>query len=677
MTNLKLRLSVALCAVTVGPFLHAQALPGDVLPKPRSLQVQSASYRITGKETVVLRGVQSARLRQATLRTLLRLENTTGIPMARSISAGQSGTIVLDVATDGQAVQGLDEDESYSLSVSEAGIVLKAHTTVGALHGLETLIQLVRKQDGSYVIPFVTVDDSPRFRWRGLMIDCGRHFEPLDVLKRNIDAMAAVKLNVFHWHLTEDQGFRIESKLYPKLTELGSDGKFYTQDDARELVRYARDRGIRVVPEFEMPGHSAAWLVAYPELNSGTQPDGIRREFGVSDIALDPTRDETYRFIAAFLKEMAGIFPDQYVHIGGDETPAPDWKKNPRILAFMKAHGLKDNDALQAYFNTRILKILSGLNRRMVGWDEIFNPSLPKDVVVQSWRGEASLAKGAQQGYQGVLSAPYYLDGMQPARTPYLADPVPATTALTPEQQRLILGGEVCMWAEQLDERTIDSRIWPRTAAIAERFWSAQDVRDVNDMYRRLWPVSLELETLGLKHLSSEDAGLRSLAGSYDIDTLRTFAKAFEPVGFGERYQQQHTSQLTPLTSFVDAVVPDPPVKQQLADATDDLLKHSATATNDDELLRSFFERTGATVPAVQQLIKTNPRLAPMDTRAAQLQKLCTLGVEALDLLRAGKKASSAWLVNADSLLAETKKPSAIVRFTFQEPLEKLVQAVR
>ncbi len=562
-----------------------------------------------------------------------------------------------------------------------SSIRIEAATTLGALHAIETLMQLVQPEGSAYAIPSVTIQDSPRFRWRGLMIDCGRHFEPLPVLKRNIDAMAAVKLNVFHWHLTEDQGFRIESKRFPRLTAMGSDGLFYTQEDAIELVRYARDRGIRVVPEFEMPGHSTAWLVAYPELASGTAPTGIRREFGVSDYVLDPTREETYRFISSFLTEMATIFPDQYVHIGGDEAPAPDWKKNPRILAFMKDHNLENNDALQAYFNGRVLKILTGLNKRMVGWDEIFNPALPRDVVVQSWRGEASLAKGAAQGYQGVLSAPYYLDGMRPASIHYLADPVPADTKLTPEQQKLILGGEVCMWAEHLDQRTIDSRIWPRTAAMAERFWSSQSLRDVDDMYRRLEPVSVELETLGLRHLTSEDAGLRSMVESENIDTLRTFAEAFEPVPFGERYQQQHTSQLTPLTSFVDAVRPDPPIRHTIELATRQFLtdpkQQTGTSAGSREILLSFFRNEAASVPPVIEQMRTAPRLAVMQGRAEQLLQLTAIGQQAVDYLSQGHPAPSEWKGASLARIEDAKKRNAIVQFTFLQPLTDLVNATR
>lgn len=671
----------ALFSLTVLPALAQTTVTEPaLLPMPAAVQVESApGLRVQPAWTVGFAASHSPRLQAATLRLLKRLEDKTGVPLPRSLSNATSGTLTLAVDSDGEAVQGIDEDESYTLEVTDTGARLHAATTAGALHGMETLLQLTVPVEGGYRVQAATVHDAPRFRWRGLMIDCGRHFEPLDVLKRNLDAMAAVKLNVFHWHLTEDQGFRIESRLYPRLTGLGSDGKFYTQEDARELVRYARDRGIRVVPEFEMPGHSAAWLVAYPELNSGTEPDGIRREFGISDIAIDPTRDETYTFLSRFLGEMTTIFPDAYVHIGGDETPAPDWKRTPHIIAFMQAHQLKDNEALQAYFNRRVLAILTDLHRKMVGWDEIANPDLPKDVVIQSWRGEASLVKSAQRGFEGVLSQPYYLDAMKPAGVHYLADPVPANTPLTPAQQRLILGGEVCMWAEHLDERTIDSRLWPRTAAIAERFWSPQAVRDVDSMYRRLAVASVELESFGLRHLSSEDAGLRSLVDSTAIEPLRTFASAFEPVPFYDRYLEQHTSQLTPLTSFVDAVVPDPPVKHAIALAANALLADPKSARGRDaaQQLTRLFNEVGSSVPLVQAMLAASPRLQPVATRAAQLDELSTLGRQAVAYLAAASPAPATWKAEGLAKLEAAKKPSAMVRFVFLEPLTALVKAVQ
>ena len=595
----------------------------------------------------------------------------------QTVAAGSGATLTIAVKSAGEQIQSVDEDESYSLNVTSNGIQIEAQTVVGAMRGLQTLVQLVQPSGDQFVLPAVSIQDSPRFPWRGLMIDCGRHFEPIEVLKRTLDGMAAVKLNVFHWHLIDDQGFRIESKIYPQLTALGSDGLFYTQEQAAEIVEYARARGIRVVPEFEMPGHSTAWLVAYPQFASGRAPKSIRREFGVSDYALDPTNPELYKFIDKFLGEMATIFPDPYFHIGGDETVSPEWKSDPRILSFMRAHDLKDPDALQAYFNQKILKILETHHKHMVGWDEILNPALPKDVVVQSWRGGASLIQGAEKGYQGILSAPYYLDGMQPAGKHYVADPLPASAPLTPEQRKLILGGEVCMWAEQLDARTIDSRVWPRTAAIAERFWSPEQVNDVDDMYRRLQVVSLQLEALGLHHLSQRDVSLRELAATQQIDELRVFASVLEPVSFGERYDQQKTSQLTVLTNFVDAVRPDPPSRYEIERLTRNFLKDPRTNSVDKEALVGWFTAMDSCVPAVEQQMQQSPLLAKVQTRAQQLPELSTIAKQAIGFLSAGEKAPASWKQSSMAKIDAARKPAGIVRFTFMDPLASLVNAVQ
>lgn len=651
-----------------------------LMPMPASITRGADRLLISTNFNASTMGSPSPRLERGIARMLARLEDKTGVQFSKDIRHSADATLIVNVRSEGPAIQAFNEDESYSLTSTASSIRIEAPTTDGALHALETLLQLVEPDEHEYVVPAVSISDAPRFPWRGLMIDCSRHFEPIEVLKRNIDAMAAVKLNVFHWHLTDDQGFRIESKRYPKLTQVGSDGLFYTQAQARELVQYARDRGIRVVPEFEMPGHSTAWLVAYPKLSSGSAPEAIRREFGISNFVLDPTREETYRFLKGFLAEMTTVFPDQYVHIGGDEAPAPDWKTNPRILAFKKNHALSDNNALQAYFNRRVLTILQKLHRRMVGWDEIFNPALPKDVVVQSWRGEESLAKGAIQGYQGILSAPYYLDGMKPASTHYLADPVPRETTLTPEQQKMILGGEVCMWGEHLDQRTIDSRIWPRTAAVAERFWSKQDVRDVDDMYRRLAGVSVELEQLGVRHLSSEDAGLRGLAGGEDIEALRIFATAFEPVAFGERVKQQHTSQLTPLTSFVDAVRPDPPTRYAIQSAVAQFLTdrgQTDESVQAGEALLRFFDSVKASVPEVEKMMDHSRRLAVVRPQAEQLAQLAQIGKQAVEFRRARSTPPAVWTERSVATIAKAKiATTGMVQFDFLGPLTDLVTAL-
>jgi hexosaminidase len=663
---------VAICSVQTMAQVHFQ---NNLMPQPAQISFGSDALALNSTFAVEIPGVSDARLTQAIDRDVRRIETVTGL---RHAGRGVAGTtkLVVKVEHVSPPVQMLDEDESYSLSVTPSGVEIDAPTELGAMHGLESLIQLVQPSGSGYIIPSVTIHDTPHFRWRGLMIDCARHFEPVSVIERTLDGMAAVKLNVFHWHLTDDQGSRIESRVYSQLTAKGSDGLFYTQQDAKEIVAYARARGIRVVPEFEMPGHSTAWLLAYPSLASGTAPSEIRREFGISSSAIDPTREATYVFLNRFLTEMATIFPDVYVHIGGDETPAPDWKTNPRILAFMKAHNLKDNAALQVYFNSRVLKIIARLHKHMMGWDEVLTPGLPKDVLVQSWRGDASLSKGAKLGYEGVLSAPYYLDAMRPAGWHYLADPIPSSSDLTLDERKLILGGEVCMWAEHLYPRTIDSRIWPRTAAIAERFWSPENVRDVDDMYRRLLPTSIELESLGLTHIESEEAGLRALAGTEDIDALRTFASAFEPVSLHERAHRQHTDQLTALDSFVDAVRPDPPSRHWFELAVKRLLADPKGDTADRTALAAWFSQLSNAVPPTRQQMLTSPRLAEMSTRADQLLQLTAIGQQALQYLANGQKAPADWKTKQTGVLDDAEKPSALVRFVFLPAMTDLVNAV-
>ncbi|MDQ2833630.1 MAG: family 20 glycosylhydrolase [Acidobacteriota bacterium] len=648
-----------------------------LMPEPTKLSVSQGILSWKAGFTVSTSNLHDARIDAAIERTLQQLEDMTGTPLSKQIGRASAGaTLVVEVQSAGEAVQSVDEDETYTLTVMASGATLKAGTVVGALRGLQTFTQLLQTTPSGFFFPAVTIEDSPRFRWRGLMIDCGRHFEPVEVIKRTLDGMAAVKLNVFHWHLTEDQGFRIESKLFPKLTGMGSDGLFYTQDQAREVVAYARERGIRVVPEFDIPGHTKSWFVGYPELASGAGPYEIRREFGVEDAAMDPTRESTYRFLDAFLGEMAQIFPDPYMHIGGDESNGVQWKANPEIQEFMRAHRLADSAALQAYFNQRLLKILEQHHKRMIGWDEIFNPALPKNVVIQSWRGEQSLSDAARQGYQGILSQPYYLDGMKSAKEHYLADPLPSSSSLTPEQRKLVLGGEICMWSEHIDWRSIDSRMWPRAAAIAERFWSPESVNNTDDMYRRLAAQSLRLDSLGLTHISHEERALRELAGTEQIDALRVFASAIEPVSFSDRYKQQHTSQLTPMTNLVDAVRPDPPSRHEVNRLTHLFLAAPTSDSEDGASLNRMFHTWIAVSPAIEAQLATSPLLVAALPRGQQLSLLSHAGVEALSYLSSGAKAPAGWKQRNLELIETAKKPSALVRFTFLPPLEELVRAV-
>ncbi len=674
-----------------------------LMPMPSSVQRADGALTVTpahGQSSFTLgySATHDARLEAAAMRMVERLDRTCGGEVRRSVLTGQSGpgaTLQISVAAPGGAVQGIDEDESYSLDVTPAGAQLKAATDVGAMHGMETLLQLASNVGGACVLPAVTIQDAPRFRWRGFMLDTSRHFEPVDVIKRNLDGMAVAKLNVFHWHLSDDQGFRAESKKFPKLTAVASGGLFYTQDQMRDVVAYARARGIRVVPEFDMPGHTSSWILAYPELGSGEDIKALPIVYGTPQAELDPSRESTYKFIDAFVGEMSTIFPDAYFHIGGDETEGKGWMANPRIRAFMQKKGFAGPPELQAYFNQRLLPILKKHGKRMIGWDEILNPALPKDIVIQSWRGEASLAAGARQGYEGILSAPYYLDGQKTSAQMFLDDPIPADTTLTPDQQKLILGGEVCMWAEQLDAETLDSRVWPRTLAVAERFWSPQSDRDVSYMYQRLRKASLELEDVGLTHISGPEKLRRNLADTLHPEALDLLASVTEPFSFSDRYDNQHTNGYTSLDRLVDATVADPPSRQQIAgdvaaiagramlpptgkapDTSGDVPAGFVPSRGEAMAdLRRQFLAWQREAPAMLELATRTPRLNDIAPLALELSELGAVGMEALGYLDAHLPPPPDWTAHAGAVIDQAEKGTALVHFTFLASLRRLVLA--
>jgi hexosaminidase len=663
-------------AQTGGANASLVATRHNLMPVPASVRFNTGRLAITKSFTVAAKGYVDDRLRSGIARAVRRLEGRTVLEFPQGLAADATpATLVVECQKPGQTVPSVEEDESYSLEVTDRQAQLRAATVVGALRGLETFLQLVEGDRDGYFVPAVEIKDAPRFRWRGLLIDVGRHYEPLEVLKRNLDAMAAVKLNVFHWHLTEDQGFRIESKKFPKLTGMGSDNLYYTQEEARELIAYARERGIRVVPEFDIPGHSTSWLVGYPEFGSAPGPYRIERGAGIFEPALDPTNEEVYKFLDGFLGEMATLFPDAYLHIGGDENEGKQWDRSARIQAFMKAHDIKDNRALQTYFNKRLLQILTRHGKRMMGWDEIFQPDLPKDIVIQSWRGPASLADAARKGYDGVLSAGYYIDLIYPASQHYKADPLPSGNTLSAMEAAHVLGGEATMWSEWVSPETIDSRIWPRTAAIAERLWSPREVNDTEDMYRRLAVVSAQLEELGLTHERNQAMMLRRLAGGRDSWALETLASVVEPVKEYKRYQVRPQTMLSPLTGLVDAARPDSDAARRFASEVDALLsdapRFEAHARDIEKTLTSWRD-AGSQLEA---LMDGSPSLAEAKPLAGDLSRMGAAGLEALSYLTKGVAPSTAWRDSRLAALDEAAKPTAALEFPIIPSLRELVVA--
>lgn len=646
----------------------------DLMPMPASVRVGSGELTIDRAFSFTVTGSSDPILESGVQRFLEQLSYVTGIRFRNKPS--ENATLVIHTDQSSDKVQKFREDESYTLTISASGIKLSAPNPLGALHGLETLLQLVKANTKGFAISEATIQDQPRFPWRGLLIDVGRHFIPVDVLKRNLDAMAAVKMNVLHWHLYDNEGFRIESKRFPKLQEQGSDGRYYTQEEIKELVAYAHDRGIRIVPEFEMPGHSRSMFVGYPELASGPGP--YQMDPGAPDVAMDPTREETYKFIDRFLDEMTKLFPDDYVHIGGDEVNGHQWDTNPKIQDFMHAHGMKSNQDLQAYFNQKVQTILSKHHRTMIGWDEVLHPDLPKTVVVQSWRGQESLATAAKQGYRGILSFGYYLDLMWPASRHYAVEPMSGQAAsLSEEEKKRVLGGESCMWSEWVTPENIDSRIWPRNAAIAERLWSPEEIQDPASMYARLERLSWRLQWLGLQHRSAMGQGLERMVETENIAPLRTLAEVVEPV---KDYQRMDDLKAVwdfraPLVRLVDVVRPESIQARQFRDAVQAYLGSGGNDRVAENQIRTALGSWRDNDAKLRPLINQSFLVQELGMLSSDLSMLGSSGLFALDYLEKTSPSPAVWRSQQIALADSAASAKADLLLMIVEPVRQLIEA--
>ena len=616
-------------AAGAGPALHA-AEP-VLMPLPVKMQAASGKLLINSNFVVETVGGANARLAPAVRAFLARVSRQTGVLYAPvPPAAADAHRLVIDCAG-GPEYPTLGEDESYTLDISGSEGRIHAATAEGAIHAMATFAQLIQPGADGFEVNGVHIEDRPRFPWRGLMLDVCRHWMPVEVVKRNLDAMAAVKLNVLHWHLSEDQGFRVESKRFPRLHELGSNGDYYTQQQVRDIVEYARDRGIRVMPEFDVPGHSGAWFAGYPELASTPGPFPLGGRGGSE---MDPSKESTYAFLDAFVGEMAQLFPDPFYHIGGDEVNPRAWNQSETIQAFAREHNLKDAAAIQVYFNQRLLKIVQKYGKTMVGWDEILVPGLPTDAVIQSWRGQKSLSEAAAKGYRGILSWGYYLDHLSPAGYHYGIDPLGGqdAAALTPQQSARIMGGEACMWAELVGQETVDSRIWPRTAAIAERFWSTADTKDVDSMYARLDPISRNLEFTGVQHRTYYLSSIDRLAGSQPVGPLRVLADAVEALGLGTGRTGRPTGTM-PLNRFVDAVQPESEISRSTELAAKRFTANPSGDAADKAQLHRQFEIWAANDAVFSQMAAQNQLLAEVQPLSKDLSSLGEAGLKLLDYL--------------------------------------------
>nr|WP_315149518.1 family 20 glycosylhydrolase [uncultured Flavobacterium sp.] len=653
-----------------------------LIPWPQSISVTNGTFILSKNFKVNITGNPNPRIFAKTTQFLRRLDGRTGLFFDQGFvtKTNEFPSAQLQINCKNSGKIGINEDESYRLEIQSQKITINANSDLGAQHALETLLQLLQNNSNSYYFPAATISDFPRFTWRGLMIDVARHFQPVDVIKRNLDAMAAMKMNVFHWHLTDDQGWRIELKNHPKLTQLASDGNFYTQEEIKNIVKYADERGIMVVPEIDVPGHASAILSVYPEVGSKLNFDkntySLERNSGIFTPTLDPSNPKTYQLLSEIFDEVCPLFSGNYFHIGGDENEGKDWDSNPKIQEFKKKNNFANNHELQTYFTMQLIPMLKKHNKTLMGWEEIMTQNLSKDAIIHSWKGTnegvptgQSLANAVKNGYKTVLSNGFYIDLMLGLDNHYSNDPMPKNRTFTAEEKARILGGEATMWSELVTPTTIDSRIWPRTAAIAERLWSNENVTDLASLRKRMSTISLQLEELGITHIRNKEVLLRNISNNQKNTALEDFSNICEPLKvYSRNIEGTEYKTYSPFTLFADACT---------ADASD-ALGFEAAVTN--YLGNQNSQNQILVTDYLRKWININSNLMDLSSNAPLIQPILPLSKSLSDLsqqllLKIEKKQTvNPTLVN--NLLEQcNSKNHADVELAVYNSLKKLVSA--
>jgi len=497
----------------------------EIIPKPRSLRAIRSTFTLS-PSTVIAVPKGSAELRDLGRFLAGYINGIAGYTPAVRDGAAGTGSVGRIVLAIDSADTGLGE-EGYRLRIESDVITISAQKDAGVFYGIQSLRQILmtgaEKQGRSLKVPGAEIDDRPAFPWRGMLLDCSRHFMTVDFIKRYIDLLAFHKMNVFHWHLTDDQGWRLEIKRYPKLTEVGAwrgsgpdrYGGFYTQDEAREIVAYAKRRHITVVPEIEMPGHATAALAAYPEISCDGKKIDVETTWGIHRNLFCAGKEATFEFMENVLAEICDIFPSEYIHIGGDEAKKDSWQACPDCQKRIADEGLEDENALQGYFTRRIDAYVQTLGRKIIGWDEILEGGPSQTAVVQSWRGMEGALEGTKEGHH-VISSPHthtYFDYpildegvhvwwmlVTPLEKNYSFEPAP--DELTPAQKELIMGGECTIWSERSLQPEIDHKVFPRLCSFSEVVWTERKLKDFADFSGRMDVHYRRLDTMGIDYFT-------------------------------------------------------------------------------------------------------------------------------------------------------------------------------
>ena len=524
MIRMKFRL-LTIVLVLLVPGLKAQTTA--VIPRPAALSIQKGNYEVTS-ETPLIYDQSDQDLNRIAGFLSGHLEKYYQLRLPSAPDAKKGIRLKIDPSSK-------LKKEGYVMKVDQKGVQITASSASGIFYGMQSLKQLLPAPGtGALTVPYVEIKDEPRLAWRGVMLDVGRHFFPVSYIKEFLDHMAMYKLNTFHWHLTEDQGWRIEIKKYPRLTELAhwrdetvvgharqsttydgiGYGGFYTQDQIRDLVQYAADRFITIVPEIEMPGHSTAALAAYPELGCTGGPYQVAKTWGVMKDVYCAGKEETFSFLQDVLDEVCELFPSTYIHVGGDECPKDAWKKCPACQKKIKDEGLADEHELQSYFIRRMEKYLLSKNRKLVGWDEILEGGLAPEATVMSWRGVKGGIEAAKQQHDVVMTPnshmyfdyyqkenhegePLAIGGFLPLDKVYSYEPVPKE--LTEEEANYVIGVQANVWTEYIaNTGYLEYMTFPRVCALSEVAWTPKEKKDFADFQNRMQNESVRLKMYGI-----------------------------------------------------------------------------------------------------------------------------------------------------------------------------------
>ncbi len=517
MKKIILLIVIITCIMGLNKTTKAQTTTPCLIPIPTEIKMGTGNFVFDATSEIDY-DIKDIDLKKAIESFVVNFRKVTSLPLADNKMNPKAKTSI-SVIIDKRANQ-LGE-EGYYLDVKKNNITIKASNYAGIFYGFQTLRQLLPKEIESkakvspkvnWEVPCLNITDKPRFLWRGMLLDCGRHFMDKDFVKRYIDLLSYYKMNRLHWHLTEDQGWRIEIKKYPKLTEIGSwrteaDGKryggFYTQADIKEVVAYAAEHFVTVIPEIEMPGHSVGAIASYPFLSCTGLPIEVEHNWGVFKDIYCAGNDSTFSFIQDVLDEVITLFPAKYIHIGGDEAPKYRWENCPKCQARIKKEGLKDEAELQSYFIKRIEAYLKTKNRSIIGWDEILEGGLAPAATVQSWRGVQGGINAATTGHDAIMSptSHAYFDYDVKAldlQKVYSFEPIPQ--GLTEEQSKHILGGECNMWTERGPQDQVDNRMFPRMLAMTEALWSLPQNKNYDAFYNRVQKHYSVLDKMGVTY---------------------------------------------------------------------------------------------------------------------------------------------------------------------------------